>query len=518
MKKNEPIEKRVFKNTILGVVSFFLTFLQALISVPVLLHFWGKETYGLWLSLFAGFTLLQTLDLGHQNYVGNKLNILYHIDKNEFKKTLGSSLVIAYLIGSVQFLIGLYIIFSGLIGSFLGADISTSTFGQLEIAFIALILMWLIFGSASGIIVKILIPAGMMYESQWLGILMRLSQSVSLILVAILGGRILMAGIMVAIVQSVVTVFVLFFLKRKLPEFYPWWQVREWRTAFNNFRYSLVITANSVTQQLGNNGVILFIAKFFQASMVPVFTTLRTITNTATNATNIFIYALIPDVVKFHARGEKEKLLISFDANWFVSSMVVNIGIVLLIPFVREIYLLWTNGQLGFNFPLFLCLAAGISFFNFGSGLFTYLTSINDLTAQTFITISRVVIIFAVSYLLIENSGILGIGIGVVSSEIIASVLLPIFFVNLRLKRMKTALNSRNMLMALVPPIVILIDTLILSSYSYYSLVISLLSLIILIPHYYLNWRFLDIEIKRRIKLIIGKVFPFNILWGVKNK
>ena len=150
--------------------------------------------------------------------------------------------------------------------------------------------------------------------------------------------------------------------------------------------------------------------------------------------------------------------------------------------------------------------------------MFTYLSSVNDLTAQTFITITRVAIIFALSYLLIENSGIVGIGIGVVCSEIIASVLLPVFFVNLRLKRMKTALNSKNMLMASVPPIVILIDTIILSSYSYYSFVISLLSLIILIPHYYFNWRVLDIEIKRRLMIVIGKVFPFRILSSEKNK
>ena len=176
---------------------------------------------------------------------------------------------------------------------------------------------------------------------------------------------------------------------------------------------------------------------------MPVFTTIRTITNTAAASTNIIIQAMVPDVVKFHAKGEKEKLLLSIDANWFISGAIVNIGIILFIPFVKDIYLFWTNGQLGFNFTLFLCLASGISFFNFGAGLFNYLSAINDLTAQVIITITRAVIIFSAGYLLINSAGINAIGIGIILSEIAASVLLPVLFVNLQLKRFEASITLK---------------------------------------------------------------------------
>src|SRR5437867_7541300 len=48
---------------------------QTLALVPILLKYWGNANYGLWLALLAGFNLLQSLDLGHQNYVGNQLNM-----------------------------------------------------------------------------------------------------------------------------------------------------------------------------------------------------------------------------------------------------------------------------------------------------------------------------------------------------------------------------------------------------------------------------------------------------------
>ena len=46
--------------------------------MPVCLHYWGKESYGSWLSLFSAFLLLRSIDGGFSAYVGNKLNFLYH--------------------------------------------------------------------------------------------------------------------------------------------------------------------------------------------------------------------------------------------------------------------------------------------------------------------------------------------------------------------------------------------------------------------------------------------------------
>ena len=515
---NESIEKRVIKNTLLGIFSFVITFLQTVVTVPLLLHFWGKEVYGFWLSLFAGYALLQTLDFGHQSFVGNKLNLLYHTNKEEFKKVLGSSLIVAYIIGLIQVLICLYIVFAGLIGDFLNTQTSSLETLHIEISLIALILSWFFLGSAGGVIGRILIPAGMMYEFQWWNIFSRFSQVIAIILAAVSGGEILTAALLVVVVQSIFMVLTLLYIKRKLPEFFPWWKIRDLKTALQNFRYSLVLTANAAAQQLSSNGIILFIAKFMQTSMVPVFTTLRTITNTATNVTNIFINALVPDIVRFHARGEKEKLIISLNTNWFVCGVIVNTGIILLLPFVKEIYLLWTNGQLEFNFSLFLCLAVSVSLFNFGAGLNAYLININDLTAQVIITSTRVVAIFITGFLLLKSSGILGLGIGIVLSEILASVILTVFFVNLHLRKMRASLNPKSILLALIPPVIIILDSIIFSWFGYNLFFISFLSLVVLLVHYYINWLLLDIEIKKRFRHILSKVFSFNILSDILNK
>jgi len=92
----ETVQKRAIKNSLVGLFPFFINILSALITVPVLLAKWGSETCCVWLALFAGYTMLQSLDNGHINFVSNKLNVLYHKDIPASRDVLGSSLQVFF--------------------------------------------------------------------------------------------------------------------------------------------------------------------------------------------------------------------------------------------------------------------------------------------------------------------------------------------------------------------------------------------------------------------------------------
>lgn len=363
---SDTIQKRAFKNTAVGLFSFGINMALTFISVPILLHYWGKEVYGLWLSLFAGLSLLKTLDLGHQNYVGNKLNMLYHVNIAELKSVLGSSLLLAYLLGLIEMLAVVILIMTDSLHYVIGASSTTVHLGS---GLLAMIGTWFIFGSAGGIIVRLLIPVGRLFDAALLGILMMVTQSLLLMMVAIMRGDLLTACIFFALGQSVIALWNYWYVKIKIPELYPWWQNASWKTGFENFKKSLILTINGIAQQLSNQGLVLFIAVLFQASVIPIFTTIRTLTNTAGSITNIFMSSLLPDLIKFHAKQEQDKLLKTLKTNWFISGAFVNLGIVTVLPVIEILYNKWTNGQLIFNFSLFLILATSISIANFGSGL-----------------------------------------------------------------------------------------------------------------------------------------------------
>jgi O-antigen/teichoic acid export membrane protein len=509
------IERRALKNTLTGALSFFLTLGQTIVLVPVLLKCWGNTTYGLWLTLMAGFNLLQTLDVGHHNYIGNELNMLYHTDKGAFQKVLGSSVLIAYFLGVAEICICVGLIFTGALPLFLSVPSEIIIENQLALGLVLLMSMWLVFGSMGGIIVRILIPAGMLYQGQWMAIIVSLSQFLSIVVVAGLGGGILAACLSYAIIQSVMSLLILWYIKVRLPEFFPWWHGADWRLGWRNLGKSTVLTANGIAQQLANNGLIILIAALFTSAVIPSFTTLRTLTNTAAAVTTVIITALMPEMIRYHAKGETNKLLAIFNANWFISGLLVNFGIVLVLPFIVPLYRLWTRGHLEFNAPLFFLLACAISLTNFGSGLNQYLQGINDLRAQTMIMVTRVCLLFLASWALSGFLDIVSIGIGCVLAEVFASVVLPVIFVRERLAGFSARLPIKQMSFAIIAPVMLLIVAVVIIWHPVSFYLVSLILFPGLCIIYYFNWKSLNGEVREKIlsaALKMRQTITFSLL------
>ena len=171
---------------------------------------------------------------------------------------------------------------------------------------------------------------------------------------------------------------------------------------------------------------------------------------------------------------------------------------ILVLPFIERLFLLWTKGLIVFDYTLFLSLVVSTSLINFGSGYYFYLASINNLTAQSAITVARAIIIFSSGYLLVPKFGLSGIGIAIMLSEVISSVILPYFFTKKILKSFNDKLETKDIFIAAMAPFV-LTGLLIINFLGVnFSLIIwfATLSLVILI--YVYNWLHLETEVKVR--------------------
>lgn len=215
MHKNSSIQHRAFRNSFVGFFSFISTFAQTIILVPVLLKYWGNEKYAVWIALYAGFSLLQSLDTGHINYIGNKINITYHTDKEGFKKTLASSLFMAIIIGVVQILLVVILIVFNYLPDFIGINSVVIKKYAVPSSLLILITFWFISGSIGGILHRVMIPTGFYYQSQWWGVLYRFCQFLSIIIVALAGGSILSASIFYVLIQLIVYALTFLYIKKK---------------------------------------------------------------------------------------------------------------------------------------------------------------------------------------------------------------------------------------------------------------------------------------------------------------
>ena len=181
-----PIEHRAVKVSLaMGVSTILYTAVQ-LLSVPVCLHYWGKETYGRWLALFSAFVLIRSLDGGYVVFVGNKLNYLYHRSIAELREHLASALFGTTLINCAQLALAIGALTVAPLAAILGmsADHPSDFTGTMGI--LILVISWALTGSYLGIVHKLLTPAGLMYQQTWWAMVFQVSQFIAIMASAVL--------------------------------------------------------------------------------------------------------------------------------------------------------------------------------------------------------------------------------------------------------------------------------------------------------------------------------------------
>jgi hypothetical protein len=280
------IEKRTINGVLINILSFLVTFGQNILLVPIFLKYWGNDRYGLWIGLTAVYGILQTLDTGHQAFVGNEISRDYHLDFKKLKVVLASSIWMAIIIGLLEVLTVVFIICSGFLSQILKIN-QEHVFNDASIGLLILVSTWIFYGSIGGIIVKLYLPSGLYVKGMWLGILVRLSQSLTILMVLYSGGSILHTCIGVSIVQTIISCFIIWDVCNSFPSLYPFWKDGSWKIGWLNLSKSLVITGVGLMTQLQTNGIILLVSSIFGAATAPVFTTVRTLANTFIQATAI---------------------------------------------------------------------------------------------------------------------------------------------------------------------------------------------------------------------------------------
>lgn len=409
-----------------------LSIVFQLISVPVCLYFWGETLYGEWLAVFAAATMLRTVDGGFVTYVGNRLNLEFHGDPGELRRTLASSIFGVLLLGLVQIGLALAAIFFGGLEWLFGAS-GVEAIDAAPVAIVILVVTWVLSGSYIGILHRLLIPTGFMYESAWWSMGYQSSVFVGIIGAAALRLDLIGTSLLLAGIQAVVYVSSAIYIRFKLPEFAPWIRNPEWKIGLRDLVGSTIFTFSGALQQIATNGMMLFVAGTFGAASVPVFTTIRTLANLWTNVTNTLSSPLLPDVIRYHATGQREKLVALLDAHAWLLTGVVNFGAVATYPVLVFMYGYWTGGQLVFDPTLAAALLAAVMFTNAVGLTNVYLVGANDTLTILTTAVVRAVVSIGVATATMKL-GLLSAGLGIASAEA-ACMLLMLFVLTPRLLR-----------------------------------------------------------------------------------
>lgn len=417
------LEHRAAKVSLVNGLSTILTVGFQLISVPVCLHYWGKESYGSWLALLSGFTLLRSLDGGFVIFVGNKLNYLYHQSAGALRQHLSSAVFGIAVISCLQLALAAGTLFIDPLSTMLGVPSNQTGAVVARFGLLTLMLSWVLSGSYLGIVHRLLIPSGMMYQAGWWAMEFQICQFAAIMVAAMLRLNMLQTSLLFAISQLGSYVASALYIRYKLPGFSPWLKGARMRVGFRDLGQSLFLTTSNLVQQSAINGSVLMVSALAGPVAVPVFTTVRTLTNLWTSVTTVLSTPLLPDVVRIHAKGEVRKLVAINEAYWVVVGSAVNFGALVSYPLIPLVYGLWTAHGVALDRPLLCLLLGSVVMANAGALMALHLNGINSLRIVLGASIARAVLGLGVGALAFGRYRLAGFGLGILIGEIVATLL-----------------------------------------------------------------------------------------------
>jgi O-antigen/teichoic acid export membrane protein len=176
-----------------------------------------------------------------------------------------------------------------------------------------------------------------------------------------------------------------------------------------------------------------------------VFTTVRTVANLWTNVTNVLTAPLLPEVVRYHATSEGQKMVSVTETYWVLVGTAVNLGVLITYPLIGLMYGRWTAHAVALDKPLLCLLLASVVVTNVGGLVALYLNGINSLRIVLAASVIRGVLSLAVGGLLFSSFGLAGFGLGILGGECLALLVMGRFFFMSELLRQGISLSLRSL-------------------------------------------------------------------------
>ena len=113
---------------------FFLNLIRSILLVPIFISVWSEESYSFWIIIMSFQVLLQTLNLGYVQYLGNKINLKFHENPEFSFKTFGEGIGITSFIFLIQIICSLLFLFDYPLSILLGIPLPRVEFVEINLA------------------------------------------------------------------------------------------------------------------------------------------------------------------------------------------------------------------------------------------------------------------------------------------------------------------------------------------------------------------------------------------------
>lgn len=335
---------RFFRGILAQGYSQVITIVLQLISVPLLLHFWGTEQYGVWLTLSALPTYLALADLGFAQVAANEMTISVAAnDRATAEVTFQSVLALIVGIGVVIFILAVLAAAFVPFSSFFNLGSSSSTTIFLVISLLSLSTVMSLF---LGVVSAALRSEGQFATMIALLATARLVEQGAVLITASAGGSMVLASLGMVLCRGAITVAGVVLMMRVAPWAKLGFRKMEARAVRRLFLPSITFMAYTAGNLVNIQGVVLIVAAFFGPVAVATVSAMRTLVRLGPTVSNMISYALQPEYSALYGAGRMGRFRALIREHVYASiglAAAYLFGLLLLSHWIISV---WTHGRI----------------------------------------------------------------------------------------------------------------------------------------------------------------------------
>ncbi|UKT62246.1 lipopolysaccharide biosynthesis protein [Pedobacter mucosus] len=419
------VSARLLSGTVASWAQIAITMVTQVVLVPLYLSYWSVSTYGLWLAIISFSGLLNSLDIGYQEYLNYEFLKIGKTDTRKFSKYLCSGVLFGVLLGLAQIVLVIVLYSFNIVDVIFKDSHFFVDPSGIRDAFIILFMqafIWLICGSVGGLLNRALATFGYYPRMAWWAVFTGSVLNLAPAVAVILGANLLQTGITMALARIVTDTPVYFDMIRLLKREKISFVKPSIKLGWNNFLHSTFLSATGLLDNVRQQGARLFITPFTGSAGLAAFSTMRTGSNVALQGLRTIVNPLMPELMTFLHKKDQERTEVAFGTVWIVAIAVVAPALVVVQAFIQPLYTTWTRGKIPFDPWLFAVLSIGILVYAMAQPAVSIVRGNNLLRPQLIISAMSAAVTIGGIFITVPLFGILGAGVSLLAAEIAACI------------------------------------------------------------------------------------------------
>jgi O-antigen/teichoic acid export membrane protein len=404
-----PLGSRLIRGSLAQIYNQAVTIGIQLLSVPVLLHYWGVQQYGAWLVLSAIPTYLTLADLGFAQIAGNEMSVKVGAGNRSSALEVFQSMTLLVALVAPLAVAGsaLIILVVPLSDIFKLSDISHETVQAVLFIFSLQFALSLFFG----VIGAGLRANGQVAKMVSLTATSRLFEQITVLLVAAAGAGLIPASSSMLCVRVGFTCIAAVGLLRNARWLSLGTEHAQWQIVKRLFFPSVAYTSYTLGNLVNIQGITLIVGAIFGPGVVASFSVMRTLTRLGPTASNIISYSLEPEYSSIYGSGGLKKYRTSVRYHAYATAALCTAYLAGMWLFAHRIIHIWTSDRVSPMEPLLTLLAIACACEMVWSSWQVPLVSINRHKIATISYLFVSIISMPVMYVGAEVFGINAIGV-----------------------------------------------------------------------------------------------------------